>query len=216
MQIFLNDFGINQIRSSAYHPQTNGACEHFNGTLKSMLRSLTEKFPDSWDTAFPWILFAYREVPVETLGCSPSDLLFGRSVMVLYLSSSSHGYRRHTSAAPNRMSSSLFLAPVSDSVMLSTLLRSTRRKSVLEQNAGMNAEHVSGRSSHATKSLFCFLFQAIRYRQSFVGPMSWNSNLFSRLRCFDPGQKEDQARLSCESPQGVQRARSTFRNMCPH
>jgi len=80
MQIFLNDFGINQIRSSAYHPQTNGACERFIGTLKSMLRSLTEKFPDSWDTALPWILFAYREVPVETLGSSPFDLLFGRSV----------------------------------------------------------------------------------------------------------------------------------------
>jgi len=80
MQIFLHDFGIDQIRSSAYHPQTNGACERFNGTLKSMLRSLTEKFPDSWDTALPWILFAYREVPVETLGCSPFDLLFGRTV----------------------------------------------------------------------------------------------------------------------------------------
>ena len=80
MQIFLNDFGINEIRSSAYHPQKNGACERFNGTLKSMLRSLKEKFPDSWDTALLWILFAYREVPVETLGCSLFDLLFGRSV----------------------------------------------------------------------------------------------------------------------------------------
>ena len=28
----------------------------------------------------PWILFAYREVLVETLGCSPFDLLFGRYV----------------------------------------------------------------------------------------------------------------------------------------
>jgi len=80
MQIFLNDFGISQIRTSPYHPQTNGACERFNGTMKTMLRSLTESFPDSWDTALPWVLFAYREVPVETLGCSPFDLLFGRSV----------------------------------------------------------------------------------------------------------------------------------------
>ena len=80
MQIFLNDFGINHIRSSPYRPQTNGACERFNGTMKTMLRSLTEQFPDSWDLALPWILFAYREVPVETLGCSPFDLLFGRSV----------------------------------------------------------------------------------------------------------------------------------------
>ena len=80
MQIFLSEFGISQIRTSAYHPQTNGACERFNGTLKTMLMSLTEKFPDSWDEALPWVLFAYREVPVETLGCSPFDLLFGRCV----------------------------------------------------------------------------------------------------------------------------------------
>ena len=80
MQVFLNDFAINHVRASPYHPQTNGACERFNGTLKTMLRSLTEQFPDSWDTALPWVLFAYREVPVETLGCSPFELMFGRSV----------------------------------------------------------------------------------------------------------------------------------------
>jgi len=45
-----------------------------------MLRLLTDKFPNSWVKALSLILFAYREVPVETLGCSPFDLLFGRSV----------------------------------------------------------------------------------------------------------------------------------------
>ena len=35
---------------------------------------------DRWDTALPWVLFAYREVPVETLGCSPFELMFGRTV----------------------------------------------------------------------------------------------------------------------------------------
>jgi len=68
MQIFLNDFGIRQIHASPYHQQTNGACERLNGTMKTMLRSLTVSFPDSWDTALPWVLFVYREVPVETLG----------------------------------------------------------------------------------------------------------------------------------------------------
>ena len=38
------------------------------------------RFPDSWDTALPWILFAYREVPVETVGFSPFELMFGRTV----------------------------------------------------------------------------------------------------------------------------------------
>jgi len=47
MQLFLNDFAINHIRTSPYYPQTNGACERFNGTLKTMLKSLTEQFTDS-------------------------------------------------------------------------------------------------------------------------------------------------------------------------
>ena len=80
MQVFLNDIAVNHIRTSPCHPQTNGACERFNGTLKTMLRSLTEQFPDSSDTVLPWVLFAYREVLVETLGCSPFELMFGRSV----------------------------------------------------------------------------------------------------------------------------------------
>ena len=45
-----------------------------------MLRAVAEDFPDSWDQTLPWILFAYREVPVETLGFSPFELLYGRSV----------------------------------------------------------------------------------------------------------------------------------------
>jgi len=37
------------------------------------------KFPNLWNTALPCVLFAYCEVPVETLGCSPLDLFIGRT-----------------------------------------------------------------------------------------------------------------------------------------
>jgi len=80
MQVFLNEFLVHHIRTSPYHPQSNGACERFSGMLKTMIRSLLDRFPDSWDTALDWVLFAYREVPVETLGCSPFELMFGRTV----------------------------------------------------------------------------------------------------------------------------------------
>jgi len=45
-----------------------------------MIRSLLDRFPDAWVTALPWFLFAYREVPVETLGCSTFELMFCRTV----------------------------------------------------------------------------------------------------------------------------------------
>jgi len=36
--------------------------------MKSMIRALTDNFNNVWDECLPWILFAYREITVETLG----------------------------------------------------------------------------------------------------------------------------------------------------
>jgi len=80
MQVFLHEFSVHHIRTSPYHPKSNGVYERFNGTLMTMIRSLLDRFPDSWDTALPWVLFAHREVPVKTLGCSPFELMVGRTV----------------------------------------------------------------------------------------------------------------------------------------
>ena len=80
LQIFLHDFKITQLKASAYHPQCNGSCERFHRTLKSMIRAHTQEFPDAWDESLPWLLFAYREIPVETIGFSPFELMFGRNV----------------------------------------------------------------------------------------------------------------------------------------
>jgi len=48
--------------------------------MKSMIRSLSDKFENSWGECLPWILFAYREIPVQSLGFSPFELLFGRNI----------------------------------------------------------------------------------------------------------------------------------------
>ena len=72
--------GIHAIKTSPYHPQTDGLVERFNATMKSMLRKVIQKFDKQWDKALPYLMFAYREVPQESTGFSPFELLYGRKV----------------------------------------------------------------------------------------------------------------------------------------
>ena len=71
---------IHSIRTSPYHPQTDGLVERFNQTLKSMLRKVVTKEGKDWDKLLPYLLFAYREVPQASTGFSPFELLYGRAV----------------------------------------------------------------------------------------------------------------------------------------
>ena len=80
MQLFLCECKVSQFKTPPYHPQSNGCLERFHRTLKSMLKGVGETFPGDWDQLLPWVLFAYREVPVEGLIFSPFDIVFGRNV----------------------------------------------------------------------------------------------------------------------------------------
>ncbi len=71
---------IQSIRTSPYHPQTDGLVERFNQTLKSMLRKAVSSEGKDWDKWIPYLLFAYREVPQASTGFSPFELLYGRNV----------------------------------------------------------------------------------------------------------------------------------------
>jgi len=71
---------VQNLVSSPYHPQCNGLVERFNGTLKAMLRKLCGERPKDWDRYLESVLFAYREVKQESLGFSPFELLYGRTV----------------------------------------------------------------------------------------------------------------------------------------
>ncbi|MGL5739489.1 MAG: hypothetical protein ACRCYJ_11625, partial [Plesiomonas shigelloides] len=66
--------------SSAYHPESQGALERFHQTLKSMLRKYCMETGRDWDDGVPLVLFAAREVVQESLGFSPSELVFGHNV----------------------------------------------------------------------------------------------------------------------------------------
>ena len=61
---------IHSIRTSPYHPQTDGNVECFNQTLKSMLGKAVDCEEKYWDKLIPYLLFAYREVPLASTGSS--------------------------------------------------------------------------------------------------------------------------------------------------
>ena len=71
---------IHPIRTTPYHPQTDGLVERFNQTLKAMLKKAATDEGKEWDKVIPYLLFAYREAPQSSTGFSPFELLYGRSV----------------------------------------------------------------------------------------------------------------------------------------
>lgn len=72
--------GIKRVRTTPYHPQTDGLVERFNQTLKSMLRKYVSDTGKDWDKWLPFLLFAYREVPQASTGFSPFELLYAHQV----------------------------------------------------------------------------------------------------------------------------------------
>ena len=66
-----------QLVTSPYHPICNGLVERFNGTLKKMLTRMCAERPKDWDKYIDPLLVACREVPQESLGFSPFELIYG-------------------------------------------------------------------------------------------------------------------------------------------
>ena len=69
---------IKKLNTTAYHPQTDGLVERFNGTLIESISMFCNSHQTDWDIFIPSILFAYRVSPCVATGDSPFYLLYGR------------------------------------------------------------------------------------------------------------------------------------------
>ena len=79
-QQVMHELGIKQYKSSAYHPESQGALERFHQTLKNMIRSYCFDTEKDWDEGIHLLLFAVRESVQMSLGFSPFELVFGHIV----------------------------------------------------------------------------------------------------------------------------------------
>ena len=72
-------FDIVKIRTSPYHPQSDGALERWHACLKGMIKRAGGKLSE-WDRQLKYLLFAYRDTPHCVTGFSPFSLMYGRDV----------------------------------------------------------------------------------------------------------------------------------------
>ncbi|KAL1263245.1 hypothetical protein QQF64_005984 [Cirrhinus molitorella] len=69
---------VKELRTTVYHPQTDGLVERFSQTLKQMLHWVAAEDRRDWDLMIPYVLFGIREVPQASTGFTPFELLFRR------------------------------------------------------------------------------------------------------------------------------------------
>jgi hypothetical protein len=70
--------GTKLIRSSRYHPQTDGQTERINQILEDMLRASILHFDKSWDKCLSLAEFSYNNSYQASLKMAPFDALYGR------------------------------------------------------------------------------------------------------------------------------------------
>jgi len=67
--------GIETVRTTAYHPQTNGQVERYNRTMATELRHYVADDPSRWDELYPVITMASHSQPHRSTGIAPFELV---------------------------------------------------------------------------------------------------------------------------------------------
>jgi hypothetical protein len=71
-----NDLWVHHLKTTAYHPQTDGLMERFNLTLQNMLSMYVAEHQCDWDTYIPYVLAAYHCSVNEATRETPFYLVF--------------------------------------------------------------------------------------------------------------------------------------------
>ena len=71
---------VEKLRTSAYHPACNAACERMHRTLNSLLGKVVSEAQTDWDEYLPFVAAALRASKSESTGYSANFLMLGREV----------------------------------------------------------------------------------------------------------------------------------------
>ena len=70
--------GIERIRTTAYHPQSNGMIERWHRNLKAAL--IARGNTNNWVKELPTIIFGLRNCPRQDTGYSAAEMVFGTAL----------------------------------------------------------------------------------------------------------------------------------------
>lgn len=75
----LRTFGITHLRTTPYHPQSNGIIERWHRTLKAALLCHNA---DRWTEHLPMILLGLRTIHKEDIRASPAEMVYGTTLRI--------------------------------------------------------------------------------------------------------------------------------------
>ena len=75
--VLCKSFKIKKVRTTPYHPMTNGMLERNHRTLKSVLQCLVNSYDNDWDEHLQLAMCAFRSAVHDSTGHEPYQLVFG-------------------------------------------------------------------------------------------------------------------------------------------
>lgn len=73
---------INKLKTSPFHPQTNGGLERSHRTLSEYLRSFVNQKLNNWDDLLPYAFFVYNSTEHTSTKFQPYKLLYGHTLHI--------------------------------------------------------------------------------------------------------------------------------------
>lgn len=75
---FEEAFKIKHIKTTSFHPQSNGSLERTHATVKDMLRTSLHESDKAWDEILNFVCLGYNTSIHDATGFSPFEFTFGR------------------------------------------------------------------------------------------------------------------------------------------